>query len=145
MRISDVSSDVCSADLQKWGEPSGVILAFKVTTGRLAWAYEVGAPDRIGAPPPGYTYTASTPNSWAQMAYDEKLGLIYVPTGNAKPDHYGRQRPPIDDEISSALMALDIETRRRRWHFQTTHHDLWDYDFSSEEQRAGKGEVRSCK
>src|SRR3546814_6908383 len=77
-------------------------------------------------------YTASTPNSWAQMAYDEKLGLIYVPTGNATPDHYGRQRRPIDDEISSALMALDIETGRRRWIFQTTHHDLWDYDLGSQ-------------
>src|SRR3546814_15706842 len=97
MRISDVSSDVCSADLQKWGEPSGVIRAFNVTTGRLAWAYDVGAPDRIGAPPPGYTYTASTPNSWAQMAYDEKPGRIYVPTGNAMPDHDGRQRRPIDE------------------------------------------------
>ncbi|API61092.1 hypothetical protein BSL82_11090 [Tardibacter chloracetimidivorans] len=120
------------ADNQKWGEPSGVIRAFDVTTGRLAWAYDVGAPDRIGAPPPGDTYTASTPNSWAQMAYDEKLGLIYVPTGNATPDHYGRQRRPIDDEISSALMALDIETGRRRWIFQTTHHDLWDYDLGSQ-------------
>src|SRR3546814_8678970 len=47
------------ADNQKWGEPSGVIRAFNVTTGRLAWAYDVGAPDRIGAPPPGYTYTRS--------------------------------------------------------------------------------------
>src|SRR3546814_18278341 len=66
------------------------------------------------------------------MAYDEKLGLMYVPTGNATPDHYGRQRRPIDDEISSALMALDIETGRRRWIFQTTHHDLWDYDLGSQ-------------
>src|SRR3546814_12282128 len=93
------------------------------------------------------------------MAYDEKLGLIYVPTGNATPDHYGRQRRPIDDEISSALMALDIETGRRRWIFQTTHHDLWDYDLGSqpvlfdmptasgrsEERRVGKECVSTCR
>jgi quinoprotein glucose dehydrogenase len=120
------------ADNQKWGEPSGVIRAFDVITGQLSWAYDVGAPNRIGAPPTGETYTRATPNSWAQMAYDDKLGLVYVPTGNATPDHYGRQRRPIDDEISSALMALDIETGRRRWVFQTTHHDLWDYDLGSQ-------------
>src|SRR3546814_3506389 len=67
------------------------------------------------------------------MAYDEKLGLIYVPTGNATPDHYGRQCRPIDDEISSALMALDIETGRRRWIFQTTHPDLRGYALGSQQ------------
>ncbi len=74
-------------DNQKWGEPSGVIRAFDVTTGQLSWAYDVGAPNRIGAPPPGEIYARAIPNSWAQMAYDDKLGRSCVPTGYATPDH----------------------------------------------------------
>ncbi|MBA2933733.1 membrane-bound PQQ-dependent dehydrogenase, glucose/quinate/shikimate family [Sphingomonas sp. CGMCC 1.13654] len=119
-------------DNQIWGEPSGVIRAFDPVTGKLDWAYDVGHPDRHGAPPPGETYTPATPNSWGQMSYDDALGLIYVPTGNATPDYFGGRRRPIDDEISSSVMALDIETGERRWIFQTTHHDVWDYDVGAQ-------------
>ena len=120
------------ADNQYWGEPSGVIRAFDAVTGELAWAYDAGQPERTGAPPPGETYTHSTPNNWGQMAYDDTLGLVYVPMGNATPDYYGAQRRPFDDEISSAVLALDIETGRRKWVFQTIYHDLWDYDLGSQ-------------
>jgi quinoprotein glucose dehydrogenase len=119
-------------DNQIWGEPSGVIRAFDPVSGALAWAYDVGHPDRHGAPPPGETYTRATPNSWGQMSYDAQLGLVYVPTGNATPDYYGALRRPIDDEISSSVMALDVRTGERRWIFQTTHHDVWDYDVGSQ-------------
>jgi quinoprotein glucose dehydrogenase len=119
-------------DNQSIGEPSGVIRAFDAITGKLAWAYDVGHPERTGAPPPDNIYTLATPNSWGQMSYDDKLGLLYVPTGNSTPDYYGPQRRPFDDEISSSVMALDIETGARRWLFQTTHHDLWDYDLPSQ-------------
>ena len=120
------------ADNQYWGEPSGVIRAYDAVTGALAWAYDVGAPERTGAPPPGQAYTRATPNVWAQMSFDPQLGLLYVGTGNATPDYYGAQRRPIDDEISSSIMALDIRTGRRKWLFQTVHHDLWDYDIASQ-------------
>ena len=119
-------------DNQYWGEPSGVIRAYDAATGQLAWAYDVGVPDRIGAPPPGKSYTPATPNVWAQMAFDPALGLLYVGTGNATPDYYGAQRRKFDDEISSAIMALDIKTGRRKWLFQTVHHDLWDYDIGAQ-------------
>ncbi|MHA3791147.1 membrane-bound PQQ-dependent dehydrogenase, glucose/quinate/shikimate family [Sphingomonas sp. YL-JM2C] len=119
-------------DNQYWGEPSGVIRAFDAVTGKLDWAYDVGKPDRQGAPGPGETWTHSTPNNWGQMAYDDALGLVYVPMGNATPDYFGAQRRPFDDEISSAVVALDVETGRRRWLFQTVHHDLWDYDLGSQ-------------
>ncbi|WP_336967455.1 membrane-bound PQQ-dependent dehydrogenase, glucose/quinate/shikimate family [Sphingobium aromaticiconvertens] len=119
-------------DNQYWGEPSGVIRAFDAVSGKLVWAYDVGHPDRTGLPPAGETYTHSTPNNWGQMAYDDSLGLVYVPTGNATPDYFGAQRRPFDEEISSSIMALDIATGRRRWVFQTVHHDLWDYDIGSQ-------------
>lgn len=119
-------------DGQFWGEPSGVIRAFDAVTGKLSWAWDMGQPDRIGAPPPGETYTPATPNSWAPISADEKLGMVYLPTGNATPDFYGAQRRPVDDRYSSSVIALDAETGRLRWSFQTTHHDIWDYDVASQ-------------
>jgi len=119
-------------DGQYWGEPSGVIRAFDALTGQLSWAYDAGRPDLKGLPAAGQSYTLATPNAWAPMSYDDALGLVYIPTGVATPDHYGARRRPFDDEISSAIMALSIEDGSRRWLFQTVHHDLWDYDVASQ-------------
>ena len=120
------------SDGQYWGEPSGVIRAFDAVTGKFAWAFDMGRPDDHSEPAPGKGYTHSTPNSWAPMSADEELGLVYVPTGNATPDYYGGRRRPFDDKYSSAVLALDAATGAIRWSFQTTHHDLWDYDTASQ-------------
>ena len=119
-------------DGQMRGEPSGVIRAYDAVTGKLAWAWDIGRPDRSGEPGPGETYTPGTPNSWSVMSADPALGLVYVPMGNATPDYYGGQRTPEMDRYSSAVVALDANTGKPRWHFQTTHHDLWDYDVGSQ-------------
>jgi quinoprotein glucose dehydrogenase len=119
-------------DGQYWGEPSGVIRAYDATTGKFAWAFDMGRPDDHGEPKPGQTYTRATPNSWAPMSADETLGLVYVPTGNATPDYYGGQRRPFDDKYSSSVLAIDAETGALRWSFQTAHHDLWDHDVASQ-------------
>lgn len=119
-------------DGQTTGEPSGVIRAYDAVTGTLAWAWDIGRPDRTGEPGPGETYTPGTPNSWSVMSADPALGLVYVPMGNPTPDYYGGQRTPEMDMYSSAVVALDVATGRPRWHFQTTHHDLWDYDVGSQ-------------
>lgn len=120
------------ADGQYWGEPSGVIRAFDAVTGQLAWAWDLGRPDRKGEPPEGETYTPSTPNSWAPMSVDEEMGLVFAPTGNSVPDYYGGNRRPFDDQYSSAVVALEADTGNVRWSFRTTHHDLWDYDVGSQ-------------
>ena len=120
------------SDNQYWGEPSGVIRAYDVVTGKFAWAFDMGRPDRQTEPPAGEDYTRSTPNSWAPMSADEDLGLVYAPTGNATPDWYGASRRSFDDQYSSSVVALDAETGKPRWSFQTTHHDLWDYDVPSQ-------------
>lgn len=119
-------------DGQYWGEPSGVIRAFDAVTGKLSWAWDMGHPDRTGAPPPGETYTDSTPNSWAPISTDEALGMVFLPMGNATPDYFGGMRRPFDEKYSSAVVALDAETGRPRWSFQITHHDVWDYDAASQ-------------
>lgn len=119
-------------DGQYWGEPSGVIRAFDAVTGRLAWAFDAGRPQDRSAPPAGESYTAATPNSWAPISADEKLGLVYLPMGNATPDFYGAQRRPFDDDISSSVVALDADTGALKWRYQTAHHDVWDYDVPSQ-------------
>ncbi len=116
------------ADGQYWGEPSGVIRAFDATTGEFSWAFDVGRLDRQAHPTGNDTYTRATPNSWAPMSADEELGLVYAPTGNATPDYFGGQRRSFDDEFSSSVVAIDAESGRLRWSFQTAHHDLWDWD-----------------
>ncbi|RZF63459.1 membrane-bound PQQ-dependent dehydrogenase, glucose/quinate/shikimate family [Sphingomonas populi] len=119
-------------DGQKIQEPSGVIRAFDAVTGNFAWAFDTGRPDTHDLPPPGGNFTLGTPNSWAPMSSDEDLGLVYVPTGNATPDYFGGHRTALDDRYSSSVVALDAQTGSVRWSFQTTHHDLWDYDVASQ-------------
>jgi len=119
-------------DNQYWGEPSGVIRAFDAVTGAFAWAFDVGRLDRQSEPPEGETYTHSTPNAWGPMSADETLGLVFAPTGNATPDYFGAQRRPFDEEFSSAVIAIEAETGKLRWSFQTTHHDVWDYDVGAQ-------------
>lgn len=113
-------------------EPSGVIRAFDATTGKFGWAWDMDNPDKPGEPAPGQSYSRGTPNSWAPMSADESLGMVYVPTGNATPDYWGGRRSPGSEKYSSSVVALDAQTGRPRWTFQTTHHDLWDYDVASQ-------------
>lgn len=119
-------------DNQYWGEPSGVIRAYDAATGKFAWAFDMGRPGEHGEPEPGDAYTRSTPNSWPPISADEELGLVYLPMGNSTPDYYGGMRRPFDEKYSSSVLALDAETGEARWSFQTTHHDIWDYDIASQ-------------
>lgn len=120
------------ADNFSTGEPPGVVRAYDVMTGKLAWAWDPGNPEMTGEPPAGQTYTRGTPNVWAAMAFDARLNLIYLPTGNATPDFFGGTRTALDDRYSSSLVALDATTGQVRWHYQTTHHDLWDFDLPAQ-------------
>lgn len=115
-------------DNQTTGEPSGVVRAYDVKTGQLSWAWDLGRTPQNAPLKPGEEYTHGTPNGWGTYTADEKLGLIYIPLGNATPDYYGGKRRPFDEKYSSSLVALDIHTGEARWHFQTVHHDVWDFD-----------------
>lgn len=84
-------------DNQELGEPSGVVRAFDVSTGALEWAWDLGNPAITGLPPEGQRYTPGTPNVWSTPAFDEALGLVYLPTGNATPDFWGGHRTEADD------------------------------------------------
>ena len=115
-------------DLQSVDEPSGVVRAFDAATGELVWAWDMGNEAITKLPPPGETYTRSTPNFWGTGTFDPELGLVYLPTGNQSADYWGEHRSDAADAHSSAVVALDVNTGRKAWVYQTVHHDLWDYD-----------------
>jgi quinoprotein glucose dehydrogenase len=66
---------------------------------------------------------------WSQMSADPELGLVYVPVEMPTGDYYGGNRPG-NTLFADSIVALDVKTGRRKWHYQTVHHDVWDYDLS---------------
>lgn len=116
------------ADNNETGEPPGVVRAFSAETGALVWAWDPGNPAVTREPLDAGGYTRGTPNVWSAMSYDPALGLVYLPTGNATPDFFAGERTEADDTWSSSIVAVNVATGRPVWHFQTVHHDLWDFD-----------------
>ncbi|MEZ5293408.1 MAG: PQQ-binding-like beta-propeller repeat protein [Vicinamibacterales bacterium] len=111
----------------------GVIRGYDARTGRRLWTF---------TPIPGHgqsgndswlneswTYTGNA-GSWAQMSADEQLGLVYVPVEAPTGDYYGGHRHG-NNLYSSSIVALDVKTGKMAWFFQTTHHDIWDWDLPS--------------
>jgi quinoprotein glucose dehydrogenase len=118
-------------DNRRTDSPGGVVRAFDARSGALVWAWDpvFGRRDRPPQPDVGgvQTWTRGTTNAWAPLSVDAERGLVFVPTGNSSPDYYGGQRNGLD-HYSSSVVALDVATGTPRWHFQTVHHDVWDYD-----------------
>ena len=112
---------------------AGSIRAFDVRTGSLKWTFNtIPRPGEFGHdtwPAEGWK-AAGAANAWAGMVVDEVRGILYAPTGSAAADFFGADRHG-DNLFANSLLALDINTGRRLWHFQTTHHDIWDRDLPS--------------
>ena len=117
------------ADNQRTEAPSGVVRAFDARTGEQIWHQDFRPPEFDG-PVSDAGYALGTPNVWSIMSVDEELGLIYAPTGNPAPDFFRGAHTPLGDMgyYGSSVVALNGETGEVAWHFQTVHHDLWDYD-----------------
>lgn len=110
--------------------PPGYIRAFNVRTGKLAWVFHtIPLPGEYGYETWGkdsYKKLGGA-NCWAGMVIDEKRGMVYAGTGSPSVDFYGGARPG-QNLFANCVIALDAETGKRVWHFQTIHHDLWDRD-----------------
>jgi len=119
-------------DNQETQEPSGVVRGYNPRTGSLLWAWDMGREGETSLPPIDSHYTRGTPNVWSLTSADDELGLVYVPTGNATPDYFGGHRTEVMDKYASSIIAIDAKTGLTRWYFQTTHHDIWDYDVPSQ-------------
>ncbi len=111
----------------------GYIRGFDVVTGKLLWTFHTVP--RRGEP--GYeTWLngsaekgkgAGNAGVWGTISADEKLGLVYLPVESPYGDMYGGLRPGAN-LYGESIVAVDLRTGERRWHFQTSHHPLWDYD-----------------
>lgn len=119
-------------DGQRRWAPSGVIRGYDAETGQFKWAWDVNNPGVHSQPAAGKYYSRGTPNSWAAMTGDDKLGLVYVPTGNSAADYYSALRSANENRVSSSIVALDVKTGDEKWVFQTVHKDVWDYDIGSQ-------------
>lgn len=113
--------------------PPGDVRAYDVRTGKLRWSFHtIPHPGEYGYetwPKDAWKYSGSA-NNWAGMAVDEKLGIVFVPTGSAASDFYGADRTG-DNLFANTLLALNAESGERIWHFQAVKHDIWDRDFPS--------------
>lgn len=112
----------------------GDIRAFNIKTGESEWTFHtIPQPGEFGYEtwqnPEAWKHIGGA-NSWAGMSLDEKRGMVFIPTGSASPDFYGGNRKGAN-LFANSLLALDAETGKRIWHFQTVHHDLWDRDLPS--------------
>jgi quinoprotein glucose dehydrogenase len=119
------------SDFGSFDSPSGVIRGYDAETGALRWAWDAGRPDQPLLKQ-GETYTRDTPNAWGVFSGDEKLGLVYVGTGNSPPDYFAGFRSPISDEFTDNVVAIDVATGKLKWSFKTVNHDLWDYDIAAQ-------------
>jgi quinoprotein glucose dehydrogenase len=113
-------------------ESSGVVRAFDVHDGHLVWNWDAANPEQTAPLAAGEHYAHNSPNVWAVMSVDERLGMIYLPMGNQTPDTWGGDRTPGAEKYAAGIVALDVNTGRVRWNYQFTHHDLWDKDVSGQ-------------
>jgi len=115
---------------EQYMTPPGDIRAYDVITGKLLWQFHtIPRPGEFGYdsnPRDGWKYMGGA-NNWGEMAIDEDRGIVYFTTGSATYDFYGADRPG-NNLFANCLVALDVRTGKRLWHFQTIHHDLWDLD-----------------
>jgi glucose dehydrogenase len=108
----------------------GDILAYDAKTGTFLWKFHViPQPGEVGHDSwdnDAWKWTGDV-SSWAPMSADTERGLVYIPTNGATIDYYGGFRPG-DNLFSTTLIALDIQSGKRAWHYQLVHHDIWNYD-----------------
>lgn len=114
--------------------PAGDIRGFDVRSGKHKWTFHtVPRPGEYGHD----TWEGDSwkdrggTNSWSISSVDEEAGLVYVPLTSPSSDYYGGDRKGAN-LFGDSLLALNCETGERKWHFQTVHHNLWDWDLPSQ-------------
>lgn len=117
-------------DNRRVDAPRGTVRAYDVQTGTLKWMWDpIPRDDKDPASGSwgGGNMNVGHANVWAPMSVDTKRGLVFLPTSSPSPDFFGGLRPG-NDEHANSVVALNAETGKLVWAFQTVHHDVWDYD-----------------
>lgn len=122
---------ICGSRLPDlYGTPPGYIRAYNCKTGELVWTFHTiplpGEPGYETWPKDAYKYAGGV-NSWAGMSVDSKRGMVFMSLGSPTYDFYGADRVG-ENLYGNCVLALDAATGKHKWHFQTVHHDIWDYD-----------------
>jgi len=111
----------------------GLVRAFDARTGKLLWTFNtIPRPGEFGNDTWENDSWAVNGNTgvWTQITADEDLGLVYLPVETPTSDFYGGHRPG-NNLFAESLVAVDLRTGQRKWHYQFVHHPLWNYDMSS--------------
>ncbi|HEY5337324.1 MAG TPA: pyrroloquinoline quinone-dependent dehydrogenase [Rhizomicrobium sp.] len=111
-------------DNQKVDELRGTVHAFDAVTGALKWSF-----DPLAGEPSSFRGGAA--NVWAPMSVDEAQGLVILPVSSASTDFWGGLRVG-DGKYANSIVALHVADGSVAWSFQTTHHDVWDYDIPAQ-------------
>src|SRR5271157_3883027 len=108
----------------------GYVRGFDVRTGKRLWIFHtIPKPGEFGIDTwekDSWSYTGNT-GVWAQISVDEQLGLVYLPVELPTGDYFGGHRPGAN-LFSESLVAVDLLTGKRKWHYQFVHHGMWDMD-----------------
>ncbi|OFW03439.1 MAG: quinoprotein glucose dehydrogenase [Acidobacteria bacterium RIFCSPLOWO2_02_FULL_68_18] len=108
----------------------GLVRAFDVRTGKMVWRFStIPGPGEFGNntwEDDSWAYNGNV-GVWNQITVDEELGLVYLPVETPSSDYYGGHRPG-DNLFAESLVAVDLKTGQRKWHYQLVHHPLWNYD-----------------
>ncbi|HET8622342.1 MAG TPA: PQQ-binding-like beta-propeller repeat protein, partial [Gemmatimonadales bacterium] len=122
------------ADNNRIHAASGEVRGYDARTGRRLWSWDPVPQDPRD--PAWRTWEGANAhrtggaNAWSVIAADPSRDLVIIPTSSASPDYYGGERLGRNDYANS-VVALRASTGKVIWHFQTVHHDLWDYDNAS--------------
>ncbi len=111
----------------------GLVRAFDVKSGKLLWTFHtIPKPGEVGNDTweNGSWATNGNTGVWTQITVDPQLGLVYLPVESPTSDFYGGERPG-NNLFGESLVAVDLKTGQRKWHYQIVHHPIWDYDLSS--------------
>ena len=111
----------------------GLVQAFDIRTGKRLWTFNtVPRPGEFGADTWLSDSWGSNGNNgvWTQIAADPELGIVYLPVESPTGDYYGGHRPG-DNLFGESLVAVDLLTGERLWHFQLVHHPIWGFDMAS--------------
>ncbi|PYR21487.1 MAG: quinoprotein glucose dehydrogenase [Acidobacteria bacterium] len=108
----------------------GYVRGFDVRTGKRLWIFHtIPQPGEFGNDTwekDSWSYTGNA-GVWGQISVDEELGLAYLPVELPTGDYYGGHRPG-NGLFGESLVAVDLQTGKRRWHYQLVHHGIWDFD-----------------
>ena len=122
------------ADNSSPAPASGEVRAFDARTGALKWTFDPVPQDSTDPAfrtwQDGSARRTGAANVWSIIVADPERDLVFLPTSSPAPDYYGGLRLG-ENRYANSIVALRASTGRVVWHFQTVHHDLWDYDNAS--------------